>query len=171
MLRRLFRSLILEPPVDDDVDEFGRFQIQENASIMTPAGAFASTYPRSNSIRRREGKYAIMRPIDGHPDLHDYLWERAGADIPRECCWVIRGMASFANPDTNIIFATAAGAHDVRIRLSREHAESFSACDVNPSTDDFGFRWIHSQLRVDDDRAMLAMAFADSAVTPKKTEP
>lgn len=162
MLRRLLKSLTLKPPVDDEIDELARFQIPENAAILTSPGAYAPTYPLSKSVRRYEGKYAIMRRIDGHPDLHDYLWERAGADIPRECCWVIRATASFANPETNIIFATACGTHDVRFRLSNEHAASFPGYNTNAIEDRSGYCWICSRLQIEDDRAMLAMAFEDS---------
>jgi hypothetical protein len=170
MLRRLFTSLILTPPVDDEIDEIARFQIPENAAFLTPAGAYAPTYPRSKSVRRIKGKYAIMRRIDGHPDIHDYLWDCAGAQIPRECCWVIRATAAFANPETNIIFAAANGTHSVRIRMSDEHASAFSGYDTEPFSGDSGVRWIHSRLRIDDDRAMLAMAYEDSKFTQNETE-
>ncbi|HUG71448.1 MAG TPA: hypothetical protein VMM76_27130 [Pirellulaceae bacterium] len=161
MLRRLFKSLMLTPPVDDEIDEIARFQISENAAFLTPAGAYAPTYPRSKSVRRIEGKNAIMRRIDGHPDIHEYLWDRAGADIPRECCWVIRATATFANPETNIIFAASGGTHGIRIRMSEENASPFPGY-TDPSSDHTGFRWLQSRLKLDDDRAMLAMAYEDS---------
>jgi len=171
MLRRFFKSFILTPPVDDEIDEIARFQIPENAAFLTPTGAWAPTYPRSKSVRRYEGRYAIMRQIDGHPDLHDYLWDRAGAEVPRECCWVIRATAAFANPETNIIFAAAGGTHGVRIRMSDKHASSFPDYDTEPFSNHSGFLWIESRLRIDDDRAMLVMAYEDSKITQTKTEP
>lgn len=170
MFRRLFKSLTLQPQIDDDIDEIARFRIPENAAFLTPTGAYAPTYPRSKSVRRYEGKHAIMRRIDGHPDIHDYLWERAGAEIPRECCWVIRATAAFANPETNIIFAAADGTHDVRMRLSDEHASSFPEYDAALASDQFGFRWVRSRLKTDDDRAMIAIAYADSKITENATE-
>src|SRR5688572_20819536 len=78
MFRRFFKSLVLEPQVDDEIDEIARFQIPENAAFLTPTGAHAPTYPRSKSVRRYEGKYAIMRRIDG-PPRHPRL--------PVESCW------------------------------------------------------------------------------------
>ena len=166
MFGRMLRSLMLNPPVDDEIDEISRFRIPQNAAFLTPPGPFAPTYARSRSVQRTETRdgvqYAIMRRLDGHPDIHDYLWDRAGADIPRECCWVIRAKAAFANPQTNIIFAAARGTHGLRVRLSEEHAARFPDCELEPSSEQGGFRWVSSRLSLDQDRAMLALAYADS---------
>lgn len=164
MLRRLLKSLMLDPPVDEEVNELARFQIPANAATLRPISPHAPTYPRSKSVLRYEGKSAIMRRLDGHPDLHHYLWEEAGAEIPRECCWVIQATAAFANPETNIIFATVGGTHDLRIRLSDEHALSFADYDATPISGHSGFRWVSSSLKIEDDRAMLAMAYKDSGI-------
>lgn len=170
MFRRLFKSLILKPSVDDEVDEFARFRIPENEAILTPTGAFAPTYPLSKCVRSYEGKRVIFRRIDGHPDLHDYLWNRAGASIPRECCWVIQAKAAFANPDTNIIFAIADGTHKLQIRMSKKHVAAFSEYVSDTVDDAFNNCWIRSQLRTNDDRAMLAIAYADAKITQKVIE-
>jgi hypothetical protein len=164
MLHRLRKWLAIESEVEDQTDEIARFRIAENATLLAPANTYPPTYPRSKAIRRGDGKYVVMREIDGHPDLHDYLWDRAGAEIPRECCWIIRARAAFANPDTNIIFATSRGTHDLRIRISDRRLSTFQDYDTEPSGDDPGFRCVRSRLRMDDDRAFLAMAYEDSKI-------
>ena len=39
MFRRFFKSLVLEPQVDEETEEIGRFQIPDNAAILTPVTA------------------------------------------------------------------------------------------------------------------------------------
>ena len=119
MFRRLLKALTLEPPFEEDIDKISRFLIPENSRLSTPRGAYSPAYARSQSAYKIEGKYGYSRQIDAHPDLHDYLWYRAGAEIPRECCWVIRATASFAHPDANIAFATTGGTHALLLRTQK----------------------------------------------------
>jgi hypothetical protein len=172
MFDRLFDWLALKPHVV--VDESERFQIPENATIRPRAPEFYPTYPLSKRVHHYEEKGAILRAIFGHPDIHDYLWNRAGGGIPRECCWVVQGAAVFANPHTNIIFAKALGTHDIFMRMSEEHASSFEHriedYVIEPIVDAFGCRWVRGQLKVEIDRLMLAAAYGDSKVAKTKSE-
>jgi len=158
LFSKLFKSLILTPPADAGIDELDRFRIPANARFLQSTAPMRPTYPYSRIVKRIDGRNAVMREIDGHPDLHHYLWFDAGSDIPPACRWVIRGTAVFAHPDTSIIFGTASGTHDVSIRISRTSLSDFtelaSETDIGSDT----HVWVISRLSVERDRRLLAVA-------------
>lgn len=160
MFSKLFKSLILTPPADAAIDELDRFRIPANARFLRSTAPMRPTYPYSRIIKRIEGRNAVMREIDGHPDLHQYLWFDAGSELPKECLWVIRGTAVFAHPETCIIFATASGTHDVSIRIPISSLSEYS--DLTPETDigSDTHVWVTSRLNVEQDRRLLAVAYA-----------
>lgn len=163
MFRKLFNSLKLEPPRDEYPDELDRFRIPDNERYLARQTAFATTYHISRMCKEVQGRRAIMRPIDGHPDLHDYLWHRAGSGLPDSARWVIQGNASFAHPDTNVIFASSCGTHEIVVRVSRSHAAEFP--DLMPESDDgtSEFVWLNSRLFKEEDCRLLAAGFEDAS--------
>lgn len=172
MFRRLIDPLMLPPPVSgpkfpapneaDEIDEYRRFDIPANYGVLRRIPG-NPTYPYSKHIRRIEGRYAICRPIAGHPDLNHYLWFEAGKNVPLDCRWVVCGTASFADPDTNIIFARATGTHDFSVRVPRSVLPQFAELKWEVDHSMAESVWIHSRLRVDEDQRLLAIARLNAA--------
>jgi hypothetical protein len=163
VFRKFFDSLKLELPRDKDPDELDRFRIPDNERHLARQTTFAPTYHRSRSVKEIQGRRAIMRPMEGRPDLHDYLWNRAGSGLPDSARWVIQGNASFAHPGTNVIFASAGGTHGFVVRVSRSNASKFP--DLMPECDDGAneFVWLNSRLNQEEDRRLLAAGFEDAS--------
>jgi hypothetical protein len=160
MFRRLFKLLILEPPKPDTVESIGDFEIPENDVILRQLHKFAPTYSYANQIREIRGRNAIMRQIDGHPDLHDYLWQRAGAGLPSDTRWIIRAHAAFAHPNSKIIFAIADGTHSIQIKIPAFELGAFPELQPSHQAADIGSSvWIASRLNEAEDKRLLQIAF------------
>ncbi|MBN1909967.1 MAG: hypothetical protein JW818_09525 [Pirellulales bacterium] len=158
MVRKLLDFLILKPPIDNDIDELDRFMIPGNKSLLLTRLPYAPTYPYSKIVERIDGKQAVMRRIDGHPDLADYLWSKAGIDIPPSCRWVIRATAALAHPETNIIFAITGGTHHVSIRLRRSDLAEYPDIALIDDDGSSKYVWVKSRLDSVEDRRLLALA-------------
>ncbi|MBA4016515.1 MAG: hypothetical protein C0483_04950 [Pirellula sp.] len=165
MFRRLVNSLMLSPPASDEIDHYRRFEIPANRDVLPRFSGYPS-YPYSQAVRRIEGRKAVMRPLLGHPDLHRYLWFEAGANIPSDCRWVVCGIASFAHPETNIIFAIATGSHELSVRVPQSELPQFAEMKSEVDNAIAESVWIKSRLRVDEDQRLLALAHRNASSRP-----
>lgn len=159
MFRRLFKSRTLEPPKRDDVDSTADFDIPENDIVLRQLHKFAPTYSYANRVKEIGGRFAIMHQIDGHPDLHEYLWQRAGADLPSDTRWIVRAHAAFAHPQTKIIFAIAGGTHSIQIKIPVSELDAFPELQLsehNPTTG--SSVWVQSRLNETEDKRLLQIA-------------
>ena len=168
MFLRLIESLLLAAPVTDEIDEYRRFEIPANRDVLPQFSGYP-TYPCSKAVRAVEGRKAVMRPMLGHSDLNHYLWFEAGANLPWDCRWVVSGIASFAHPDTNVIFAMATGTHDMRVRLPRCELPQFAALIWEADNSKADSVWIRSRLRVEEDQRLLVLAYANASAHRDET--
>jgi hypothetical protein len=161
MFRRILKSLILEPPVRDTVESIRKFDIPENDGIFRQLPRWFPTYSYANQIKKVPGHAAIAREIYGHPDMHDYLWHRAGADITPEARWIIRGAAAFAHPVTKIIFAINTGfIADIQIRIPISATDDFPGIQILDNRAATGSCvWIRSRLIEEEDKQLLKLAY------------
>jgi len=141
MFRRLLKLLMLEPPATDRTELVAGFDIPDQ-------------------IQEIRGRYAIARRIEGHPDVHNYLWHRAGAELPADTRWIVRAHAAIAHPKTRIIFAIASGTHSIQIKIPAFELNAFpelQPADCNREVN--SFVWISSRLNEGEDKQLLQIAF------------
>lgn len=155
MLRRLLQSFVLSPKPDCIIDDLAVFRIPENERLLHPSLPYFPTYPYRESVERIEGKRAVMRPINGHPDLHQYFWFEAGDVIPKECRWVFRGNAALIHPTTMIVFALASGTHDITVRAPVSSMVDGLVVNANWTDPASSVRWVQSPLNLDECRPLL----------------
>ncbi|QDU44447.1 hypothetical protein Mal52_29290 [Symmachiella dynata] len=166
MLHRLLKSLIPDPLPIDEVESIGDFIIPANDTILRPLHKFCPTYSYSERIKEIRGRNAIMRQIDGHPDLHDYLWERAGEDLPCDARWIVRAQAALAHPDTKVIFAIASGTHSIQIKIPVADMATFPEIKrADPTPETGSSVWIASRLNEAEDKRLLQIAYDAAGLT------
>jgi hypothetical protein len=169
MLSRFFKSLMLEPPKTEDGESIGAFGIPENDAILRQLNKSALTYSYDNQIKEIRGRVAIMRHIEGHPDLHEYLWQRAGADLPMNARWIVCGHATLVHPQTKIIFAIAQGTHSIRIKIPISELQAFPELLREVETDALhSSAWVSSCLNENQDKQLLKIAFDAVALPPSQ---
>lgn len=166
MLGRLLKLLIPEPPPIKDVESIGEFKIPANDTILRQLHKFRPTYSYSDQIKEIRGRNAIMRQIDGHPDIHEYLWHSAGADLPLETRWIICANAAFAHPDTKVIFAIVRGTHSIHIKIPVAAIATFPEIKRADQTPETGSSvWIASRLNEAEDKRLLQIAYDAAGLT------
>ena len=157
----LIKSLTLQPPKVDSAESIRDFNIAENQAILRQLHKSFPTYSYANRIKEMRGRNAIMRPINGHPDLHEYLWRTVGSDLPLAARWVVCANAAFVHPKSKIIFAMAGGGSmGIQIRICTTELERFpgllkSAVQA-PNAQSV---WVLSRFNVSEDRQLLQIAF------------
>ena len=166
MLHRLLKSLIPDPLPIDEVESIGDFIIPANDTILCQLHKFRPTYSYSERIKEIRERNAIIRQIDGHPDLHDYLWERAGEDLPCDARWIVRAQAAFAYPDTKVIFAIASGTHSIQIKIPVADMATFPEIKQADPTPETGAPvWVKSRLNETEDKRLLQIAYDAAGLT------
>ncbi|NLS97332.1 MAG: hypothetical protein GXX96_34775 [Planctomycetaceae bacterium] len=154
------RKLFVLDPVKPEVDAYRLFDIPENDVILRHIGRFGSTYAYSDRIEKVTGRQAILRRIEGHPDLHYYLWSEAGRELPMDSRWIVRNRAVFAHPDSKVIFAVAGGTHTIRIRLPALKVDELPGpFERDEDLIDGDAVWVRPRLNEETNRQMLQMAF------------
>jgi hypothetical protein len=150
---------VLTPP-EPETDAFPLFDIAENEAILRQLGKFGLTYAYSDQFEKVIGKRAIIRRIEGHPDLHHYLWNEAGRDLQLDLRWIVRGRAVFAHPNSRVIFAVAGGTHTIRIRLPASKLDEFpEVVGSDEELVDGDAVWVCPRLNEAANRRMLQAAF------------
>jgi hypothetical protein len=157
-LRQLLHSFMISPPQDRSSDDLAMFRIAENELLLRPSLPHLPTYPCSDSVERIEGKRAVMRQIEGHPDLHQFLWFQAGSTLPPECRWVFRGNAALIYPKTMIVFAVANGTHRITVRVPTTSNTGGLPVNLDWTDRDSSSIWVESPLELDVCRSLLADA-------------